>query len=210
MRARFEARGIYVVNVVSGPGAGKTALLSALRGELASRGVEVAAVVGDLATENDARRLNEAGIRARQILTGTMCHLEADMVEGAVADLDLDGVDLLFIENVGNLVCPQSWDLGEDMRMLLFNSTEGEDKPLKYPTLINTCDLVVFSKMDLAEPVGFDRGTARRNCQDVRPGVPMVDTSARTGHGLPELAEMLAERARLKRQRGTAGSRDSS
>ena len=198
MRDRFRREGVYVVNVVSGPGAGKTTLLSAVIDELTGRGIRVAAVVGDLATENDARRLGASGIPAKQILTGTMCHLEADMVEGAIADFDLAELDLLFIENVGNLVCPQSWDLGEDLRVLLFNSTEGEDKPLKYPTLINTCDLVVFSKMDLAEAVEFDREAAGRNCLEARPGVPMIDTSARTGAGVAELAGLLEEHVSAK------------
>ena len=199
MRGRFAERGVFVVNVVSGPGAGKTTLLGALIEELQARGVRVGSVVGDLATENDARRLGATGAPARQILTGTMCHLEADMVERALEDFDLDSLDLLFIENVGNLVCPQSWDLGEDIRVLLFNSTEGEDKPLKYPTLINTCDWVVFSKMDLAEAVGFDREAARRNCLEARPGIPMLDTSARTGEGVAELADWLHTRIDAKR-----------
>ena len=199
MRARFAQAGVFVVNVVSGPGAGKTTLLASVIEKLQERGIRVGAIVGDLATENDAKRLGETGAPAKQILTGTMCHLEADMVEGALESFDLDALDLLFIENVGNLVCPQSWDLGEDLRILVFNSTEGEDKPLKYPTLINTCDWVVFSKMDLAEAVEFDRDTARRNCLEVRPGIPMLDTSARTGEGLGELADWLNTRIEEKR-----------
>ncbi len=187
-----------MVNVVSSPGAGKTELLGQVMERLRDRGVEVAAVVGDLATENDAERLGRSGALAKQILTGTMCHLEADMVEAAIADFDLASIDLLFIENVGNLVCPQSWDLGEDLRILLFPTTEGEDKPLKYPTLINTCDLVLFSKMDLAEAVGFDMELARRNCETSRPGIPMVETSARSGEGLDDFTSWIEARVRGK------------
>ncbi|HHN79004.1 MAG TPA: hydrogenase accessory protein HypB [Phycisphaerales bacterium] len=205
LRSRFEQHGVYVVNVVSSPGAGKTELLARVMVALRERGLAVAAVVGDLATENDAARLARSGCPAKQILTGTMCHLEADMVEHAIADFDLHELDVLFIENVGNLVCPQGFDLGEDLRVLLFPSTEGEDKPLKYPTLINTCDLVVLSKMDLAEPVGFDVRSARANCETARPGVPIIETSARTGEGIAELITFLADRIDAKR--GTAAER---
>jgi len=199
LRARFAQQGVFVINVVSSPGAGKTELLARLMTELTARGLQVAAVVGDLATENDAERLAASGCPAQQILTGTMCHLEADMVENALAAFDLDKTDILFIENVGNLVCPQSFDLGEDLRVLLFPSTEGEDKPLKYPTLINTCDLVLFSKMDIATAVEFDIDLARKNCARARPGVAILETSARTGIGLPELADLLLQKCTAKR-----------
>jgi len=199
LRDRFSELGVYVINVVSSPGAGKTELLTGVMKTLRERGLSVAAVVGDLATENDAERLGESGCLAKQILTGTMCHLEADMVEQAVEGFDLEATDLLFIENVGNLVCPQGFDLGEDLRMLLFPSTEGEDKPQKYPTLINTCDLVVLSKMDLADPVGFNTQMARANCEAARPGVPIMETSARTSDGIPALADLLAARVEGKK-----------
>lgn len=198
LRERFAGRGVFVVNVVSGPGAGKTELLTRTMRALRERGLSVAAVVGDLATERDATRLAASGCPTRQILTGTMCHLEADMVEGAVGAFDLDALDVLFIENVGNLVCPQGFDLGEDLRVLLFASTEGEDKPLKYPTLINTCDLVVLSKMDLAEAVDFDTGLARRNCDEARPGVPIVETSAKAGLGVSTFAGEIRRRIEAK------------
>ena len=199
LRERFASEGVYVINVVSSPGAGKTELLTQVMRGLSERGFETAAVVGDLATENDADRLSQSGCPAQQILTGTMCHLEADMVESAISAFDLDATDVLFIENVGNLVCPQGFDLGEDLRVLFFPSTEGEDKPLKYPTLINTCDLVVLSKMDLAEPVGFDTTLARTNCDAARPGVPIIETSARTGQGVPEFVCAIADRCAAKR-----------
>ncbi|MBL4697219.1 MAG: hydrogenase nickel incorporation protein HypB [Phycisphaerales bacterium] len=194
LRTRFADLGIYVINVVSSPGAGKTELLSKLMEQLSNDGLSVVAVVGDLATENDADRLAESGCKTEQILTGTMCHLEADMVENSLTAFDLEATDVLIIENVGNLVCPQGYDLGEDLRMLFFPSTEGEDKPLKYPTLINTCDMVVLTKMDIADAVEFDTDLAKRNCDDARPGVAIFETSARTLAGVPELASALKTR----------------
>ncbi len=198
LRDRFARQGVYVVNVVSGPGAGKTELLTRLMAMMSSE-MRVAAVVGDLATENDAERLAASGCPAKQILTGGMCHLEADMLEPTREAFDRDTLDVLFIENVGTLVCPQSFDLGEDLRVLLMSSTDGEDKPLKYPTLINTCDLVLLSKMDIASAVGFDIALARRNCDAARPNVPIVETSAKTGVGLDDVARTLRERASAKR-----------
>ncbi|MEN1704389.1 MAG: hydrogenase nickel incorporation protein HypB [Planctomycetota bacterium] len=205
LRARFASHDLYVTNVVSSPGAGKTELLTTVMRELA-KSVKVAAVVGDLATENDADRLADSGCRAEQILTGTMCHLEADMVENAVADFDLDALDVLFIENVGNLVCPQGFDLGEDLRVLLFPSTEGEDKPLKYPTLINTCDIAVLSKMDIADAVGFDVELARSNCDAARPGIEVFETSAKSGEGVAAFAAALLERISQKAANAHSGA----
>lgn len=160
--------------------------------------LRVAAVVGDLATENDAARLAASGAPVRQILTGTMCHLEADMVRNALSQWDLNQIDVLFIENVGNLVCPSSWDLGEDLRVLLCASTEGEDKPLKYPTLINTADVVVISKIDLAAAVEFDVAAMLQNIQQVRPGVAVLQTSARSGQGMDEWIALLRQRREEK------------
>jgi hydrogenase nickel incorporation protein HypB len=197
MRAEFARRGVFVVNIVSGPGAGKTELLKRTL-ELLSSELQVAAVVGDLATENDAKRLAASGAPVKQILTGTMCHLEADMVSNAISGWDLNQIDVLFIENVGNLVCPSSWDLGEDLRVLLCASTEGEDKPLKYPTLINTADLVVLSKMDLAAAVEFDVAAALENIQQVRPGATILQVSAKTGQGVAEWISHLNQRRREK------------
>lgn len=199
LRADFARAGVFVANVVSGPGAGKTELLTRTLAQLNAT-YRTAAVVGDLATENDARRLAASGSPVKQILTGTMCHLEADMVRDALADWDLAATDFLFIENVGNLVCPASWDLGEDLRVLLFAVTEGEDKPLKYPTLINTADVVVLSKVDLAAAVDFDLETALRNIQAVRPGVPVVQVSARSGAGMDAWIDYLKGRAEQKKQ----------
>src|SRR4051795_9983564 len=191
LRAEFSQAGVFVVNVVSGPGAGKTELLARTLKLLRDCGRRVAAVVGDLATDNDARRLSASGAEARQIITGTVCHLEAQMVRTALEGWDLAGLDYLFIENVGNLVCPASFDLGEDLRVLLFPVTEGEDKPLKYPTLINTADVTIISKLDLAWAVGFDLALARRNLEEPRPGAGVRGVSARSGVGIEEWIEPL-------------------
>jgi hydrogenase nickel incorporation protein HypB len=183
LRQRFEAAGLFVVNLVSSPGAGKTTFLQATLTSLHARS-RVAALVGDLATERDAERLGRSGAPVRQIVTGTVCHLEAEMVGTALADWDLAALDFLFIENVGNLVCPASYDLGENLRVVLLSVTEGEDKPLKYPTIFSGADLAILTKMDIAEAVGFDRDEALRNIQEVRPGLEVLETSARSGHGM--------------------------
>jgi hydrogenase nickel incorporation protein HypB len=184
LRGRFAAHGVRVVNLVSSPGSGKTALLQATLTRLVQAGRRVAAIVGDLETDNDARRLAQSGAPARQIMTHGCCHLEADMVERQLEGWDLAGLEFLFIENVGNLVCPTSWDLGETMRAALLAVTEGEDKPLKYPGLFNTSDVAVVTKMDLAAACEFDRATTLANLQAVRPGLPVLETSAKTGAGL--------------------------
>jgi hydrogenase nickel incorporation protein HypB len=190
LRQRFAAAGLHVVNLVSSPGAGKTTLLEKTLARLASR-YRVAALVGDLATDCDAKRLATTGVPVRQITTGTVCHLEAEMVGAALADWDLDALDLLFVENVGNLVCPASYDLGENLRVVVLSVTEGEDKPLKYPTIFSAADLAIITKIDLAAAVEFDRQQALQNIQEVRPGLEVLELSARTGVGLDAWLERL-------------------
>jgi hydrogenase nickel incorporation protein HypB len=194
LRERFREAGVYVVSLVSSPGAGKTAFLE--RSLTALRPLRrVAALVGDLATDNDAARLARSQVPVRQITTGTVCHLDAAMVESALAGWDLNELDILFIENVGNLVCPSGYDLGEDLRMALVSVTEGEDKPLKYPTIFNSADVAVVTKVDLAEAVEFDDSAMNKNIQSVRPGMPVFRVSAKTGDGMEELLRFLASRA---------------
>jgi hydrogenase nickel incorporation protein HypB len=200
LRGRFTGAGVLVLNLVSSPGTGKTALLERTLRELRARGARAAALVGDLETDNDARRLAASGAPVRQINTHGICHLDAEMVgkhlEGwdAVAGENgaaLGGLDYLFIENVGNLVCPSSYDLGERIRVVLLSVTEGEDKPLKYPGLFNSADAAVINKMDLAEPCGFDRELALKNINEIRPGIRIFETSAKTGAGMEEWLEYL-------------------
>jgi len=195
LRQRFLEAGVFVASLVSSPGAGKTAFLEATLAALQPRH-RVAALVGDLATDRDAQRLARAGAPVRQIVTGTVCHLEAEMVGRALDGWDLGSLDILFIENVGNLVCPASYDLGEGLRVVLLSVTEGEDKPLKYPTIFNAADLAVITKIDLAEAVGFDREEAHHNLHEVRPGLEILETSARTGQGMDLWLDRLGQLAR--------------
>jgi hydrogenase nickel incorporation protein HypB len=190
LRDRFRKAGVRVFSVVSSPGAGKTMLLEKTLTRL-RRQWRVAALVGDLATENDAARLARAQAPVKQIITGTVCHLDAAMIERALDGWNLDGLDLLFIENVGNLVCPASYDLGEELRMVLLSVTEGEDKPLKYPTIFNTADVALITKIDLAGAVEFDLAAARDNIQRVRPGMQIIEVSAKTGEGMDEWLQFL-------------------
>lgn len=193
LRERFHQAGTFVVSLVSSPGSGKTAFLQQVLMKLRPT-ARIAALVGDLATDNDAQRLARSGAPVRQISTGTVCHLEAEMVEKSIGDWPLAELDYLFIENVGNLVCPASYDLGEDLRLVLISVTEGEDKPLKYPTIFNTADVAVITKIDLVAAVEFDVATARQNIQAVRPGMKIMEVSAKTGQGMEELLAFLATR----------------
>jgi hydrogenase nickel incorporation protein HypB len=195
LRQRFLDAGVFVVSLVSSPGAGKTAFLEKTLTHL-SRNWRVAALVGDLATDNDAARLARSGAPVKQITTGTLCHLEAAMVERALEEwriggLDFSELDFLFIENVGNLVCPSSYDLGEDLRLVLLSVTEGEDKPLKYPSIFHTADVAMITKMDLAEAVEFDSAAADRNIQSVRPGMRAIRVSSKNGLGMDHWMEFL-------------------
>lgn len=188
-RAHFAEHGLLAVNVMSAPGSGKTALLE----QLARRWPQppLGVIVGDLATDHDAQRLKRSGARAHQIRTGDLCHLDASLVAGAFAQLEHSGMNLLVIENVGNLVCPTAFDLGETLRLAVLSVPEGEDKPLKYPALFQRADAVVINKIDLQEATGFDRPLALANLQVIAPGAQVFETSARTGQGLDELVEWL-------------------
>jgi hydrogenase nickel incorporation protein HypB len=193
LRDRFRAAGVSVVSLVSSPGSGKTAFLEKTL-TLLRPNYRVAALVGDLATENDAVRLARSRAPVKQITTGTLCHLEATMVAKALEGWDLNQLDFLFIENVGNLVCPSSYDLGEDIRLVLISVTEGEDKPLKYPTIFNSADVAIVTKTDLADAVEFNWNPAYGNIQRVRPGMRVFRLSSKTGEGIEEYLDFLAAR----------------
>jgi len=200
LRDRFTSAGVLVLNLVSSPGTGKTAFLERTLRELRTRGARVAALVGDLETDNDARRLAASGAPVRQINTHGICHLDAEMVTKHIESwegVSLGDLSVLFIENVGNLVCPSSYDLGERIRVALLSVTEGEDKPLKYPGLFNSADAAVITKIDLAAPCGFDRDLALKNINEIRPGIRIFETSAKTGAGMGAWLDYLTAEARL-------------
>ena len=195
LRDDLAGAGAAAVNLLSSPGSGKTALFEIVLTRCVEAGVPVAALTGDLATENDATRLARSGAPVRQVVTDGLCHLEADLVRDHLAGWLPAGTQLLVVENVGNLVCPASYDLGESLRVVLASVTEGEDKPVKYPTAYRWADLVVLTKTDLAGPCAFDEQAFLDAVAAVNPGVPVVRTSARTGEGVDDLvARFLAVR----------------
>ncbi|HEY9615303.1 MAG TPA: hydrogenase nickel incorporation protein HypB [Microcoleaceae cyanobacterium] len=192
-RGYFQAKGMLVLNILSSPGSGKTALIERLVRDANERlfvdqyrSLHIGVIVGDLETDNDAQRLRQAGAPAVQITTGQACHLEAEMVSQAMTQLDLNTLNILIIENVGNLVCPAAYDLGETQRVVLLSVTEGEDKPLKYPTMFSTADMVIITKADIAEAVEFNRELAMANIRKVAPQAKIFVVSARTGQGMAD------------------------
>ncbi|HEV2637159.1 MAG TPA: hydrogenase nickel incorporation protein HypB [Actinocrinis sp.] len=183
LRTALAGHGTIVVNLLSSPGSGKTALLEQELTLAREHGIPVAALTADLATENDAVRLARSGVPVKQVLTDGLCHLESGMLSRHLDGWLPDGTVLLFVENVGNLVCPASYDLGETLRVALASVTEGEDKPLKYPTAFGLANLVVVTKTDLADAAEFDEAAFRRNVEQVNPGVDVLMTSAKNGEG---------------------------
>jgi hydrogenase nickel incorporation protein HypB len=192
LRDQFRSAGVFVVSLVSSPGSGKTTFLEKILTQMQPT-YRVAALVGDLATENDAMRLARSKAPVKQITTGTLCHLEAAMVQNAMQEWDLNKLDFLFIENVGNLVCPSSYDLGENLRLVLMSVTEGEDKPLKYPTIFNSSDVAVITKNELTAAVEFDWEAARKSIESVRPGMQIFRLSAKTGEGMQQFLDFLSQ-----------------
>lgn len=195
LRARFAEHDVLCLNLISSPGSGKTSLLERTL-ESFSPDERVAVLTGDIQTENDATRLARFGFPVKQITTGGTCHLDARMIERALADWRLEDLDLLLVENVGNLVCPSSYDLGEAAKIVVLSVTEGEDKPLKYPSIFFKADLVVMNKVDLLPHVPFDLATAEENARKIHPGVEIVRVSCLTREGLGEWIHWL----RHKRQ----------
>ena len=192
-RAHFDQHGVLAINLMSSPGAGKTALLEATIEALSGR-FKVAVIEGDLETENDADRIRAKGVPAIQITTGSACHLDAHMVHGALHDMELEGVDILFIENVGNLVCPASFDLGQHRNVALLSSPEGHDKPAKYPVMFRAADLVLVTKSDLLPVLGdFDPAQAERYLRQLANPAPLFELSARTGDGMHHWLDWLEQ-----------------
>jgi len=192
-RGFFKAKNLLVLNVVSSPGSGKTTFIRETAARLKGR-LRVGVIVGDLATDNDAARLREAGVPVVQITTGTVCHLDAEMVSKAAAQLDLDQLELLIVENVGNLVCPADYDLGEDVRVVLLSTTEGEDKPLKYPPMFHSAHVAIITKSDLADAAGFNRELALANLNRISHHAQVLELSSKTGEGMVEWLDWLVGR----------------
>ena len=191
LRESFDRVGLKVINLVSSPGSGKTAWLQRTLESLQRQGRHAAALVGDLETDRDAQRLAESGAPVRQIRTQGMCHLEASMIQEHLKDWNLQGSELLFLENVGNLVCPIGFDLGQHLKVLMLSTPEGEDKPLKYPPAFAWANVVLISKMDMAEAAGFDLDFALENIKKSNPKAIVIQTSARTGQGLEDWLKLL-------------------
>jgi hydrogenase nickel incorporation protein HypB len=197
LRERYRQHGILCVNLISAPGSGKTLLLEKTL-ERFDRGMRVVVLTGDLQTENDALRLAKFGFPVKQIVTGGTCHLDARMVEKHLADWKLEEIDLLIVENVGNLVCPSSYDLGEDAKIVLLSTTEGEDKPLKYPSIFFKSELMVMTKIDLLPYLPFSAELAKENARRVHPGMEILELSSTTGEGLDAWMKWLEERRKVK------------
>ena len=193
LRARFGEHGILCLNLISSPGSGKTSLLEKTLEGLPQK-ERVAILTGDIQTDNDARRLARFGFPVKQITTGGTCHLDARMIERGLESWRLEDIDLLLIENVGNLVCPASYDLGEAAKIVVLSVTEGEDKPLKYPSIFFKSDLLVLNKIDLLPYVPFDINAAADNARKVHPGMEIVKVSCLTGNGLQEWMNWLEQR----------------
>ena len=183
LRRRYRDNDVFCINIISSPGSGKTSLLERTL-ERFPRETRVAVLTGDIQTENDAIRLARAGFPVKQITTGGTCHLDARMIEKHLADWPLENLDILLVENVGNLVCPSSYDLGEHAKVVVLSVTEGEDKPLKYPSIFFKSELAVINKIDLLPYVPFDISKARENILKVNPGAKIVEVSCTTGEGL--------------------------
>jgi hydrogenase nickel incorporation protein HypB len=203
LREQFQEHGTLCLNLISAPGSGKTSLLEKTL-ETISHNERVALLTGDIQTENDATRLKRFGFPVKQITTGGTCHLDARMVERHLADWQLQDIDLLFIENVGNLVCPSSYDLGEAAKIVLLSVTEGEDKPLKYPSIFFKSELLVVTKTDLLPYVPFDIAAAEANARRVHPGMEIVRVSCTTGNGLTSWLTWLEQRKRAQAAKSEA------
>ena len=202
LRERFAEAGTLVVTLISSPGSGKTTLLATVARRLAGR-LRMAAIVGDIATELDAERLRQAGLPAHQIVTGGSCHLDARMIEKALATANFGPLDLLFVENVGNLVCPANYDLGEAFKIVLLSVTEGTDKPFKYPGIFSKADVAVLTKMDLLPHVPFDVDAATEQITILRPEARILQVSSSTGLGIDEFVALLTEKVESCRATAT-------
>ncbi|MBU0681915.1 MAG: hydrogenase nickel incorporation protein HypB [Proteobacteria bacterium] len=197
-RQHLQEDGIFCLNIISAPGSGKTSLLERLGRDYGHK-LTMAVIVGDQQTDNDQKRLKEAGLNAVQINTGAACHLDARMVHKAMHDLDLSATKLLIIENIGNMVCPTAYDLGEDLRIAVVSTPEGEDKPAKYPDLILSSDVLLINKIDLLPYLTFNIDECCAQARKLKPGLKIFQVSASTGEGMAEFWQWLSERCQTKK-----------
>lgn len=197
LRKLFSDKKILVLNFVSSPGSGKTSILENILPKLSEK-YRVGVIIGDLETENDANRLRKAGIKAHQIITGGACHLEALGIKNSLPNFDLDNLDLLVIENVGNLVCPSSFDLGEDFKIVVISTPEGDDKPAKYPSIIRAASVIIVNKIDLAEYMEFDIDKCIRYAKQINPNLVEFRTSCKTKTGLDDLIKFIENKIKEK------------
>jgi hydrogenase nickel incorporation protein HypB len=200
LRGAFSERRIVCLNLISSPGAGKTSILEDTLKAMGERGRRAAVLTGDIQTERDAERLRRFGFPAIQITTGGTCHLDAGMIQRALADVPLDGLDVLFIENVGNLVCPASYDLGEDSKVVVLSVAEGDDKPLKYPGIFRRARLMLLHKIDLLPHTRFDTAAAKVDARRVNPEIEVLETSCLGEPGLGTWVAWIEERVMEKRR----------
>jgi hydrogenase nickel incorporation protein HypB len=203
LRRRFQENNVFCVNFISSPGSGKTTLLEKTLAGFAPE-EKIAVLTGDLQTENDARRLARYGFPVQQIVTGGVCHLDGKMIERALEPWPLENLDVLFIENVGNLVCPASYDLGEEAKIVLLSVTEGEDKPLKYPSIFHKSSLLILTKVDLLPYVPFDIEAAEANARQVNPNIEILRVSCATGEGMERWRKWIANRRSASRRQAAA------
>jgi hydrogenase nickel incorporation protein HypB len=201
LRDSWRERGVFVLNLISSPGSGKTSLLEKTLERLQGK-VKAAVLVGDLQTENDAQRLAGYGFPVKQIVTSGTCHIKAQMIQKHLPYVDFEDLELLIIENVGNLVCPTSYDLGEDCKVVLVSTTEGEDKPLKYPGIFRKAELAVVTKIDLLPFLDFDLPALRRNIFSIHEGMEILEVSSRTGEGIDRWVQWILERVQQKKLAG--------
>lgn len=196
-RDLFRKSGTFVINLVSSPGSGKTSLLENTLGELSGR-IKVAVVEGDVQTDLDARRVSKFGVPVVQIVTNGGCHLDAKLIQDALPNIELDGIDLLVIENVGNLVCPAGYDLGEAMKVVIASTTEGDDKPLKYPAMFRNASVLIINKMDLVPYLNCNIDTLKKNALQMNSDLKIFETSCTTGSGIKGWSEWILAKAAEK------------
>lgn len=194
-RRIFDEAGVYVINLMSAPGAGKTSLLERTIKELNGK-VKIAVIEGDIAGSEDAERIGSLGVPVIQINTGGACHLDANMINEVLGELPLKAIDLLFVENVGNLVCPAEFNIGEDMKMMVLSITEGDDKPLKYPLMFQESSALILNKIDLLPHTNINMDKIKKDAVSLNSSIKIFEVSCRTGKGIPEWADWIVKRVR--------------